>query len=394
MLKRDLRAPYWGDKGEASTKTTGALVIGLSRETVELGLGVACMSRCTTSAAESSGQHRTDLLRDRHVDAPPARQAQDAGRRPRPPPPSASGRGSPGVADPCRAPRRRRLRLCGLLHVAIRSPFPARPRNVNGVPPTATPSRVSSARPRVMAALVFQPKPRPSPIRPQWRGRSSPRRRPRSRPRRGSLHVQRVGHQQLLKSLCRAMSRLAMTVADGSPAMTSRAILGPDNTHSTRIALQHLVEHLGHPTACACLDALGHGHEIDVARHERARSLDDGSEVLRRNRDENYLGVAQSRLEIARGPQEQSANPGRNTGFSRLRETASATSGSRAHSTASLRADTRDASVVPHEPAPSTVTFKRHGPSRRALAARGEPRGRRPIAGHEPPRRARGGSPW
>ena len=43
-----------------------------------------------------------------------------------------------------------RLRDSGEEHVAIRSPIPARPRNVIGLAPSATPSRDISARPRVM----------------------------------------------------------------------------------------------------------------------------------------------------------------------------------------------------------------------------------------------------
>ena len=41
--------------------------------------------------------------------------------------------------------------------------MPASPENVSGSPPMATPSRVSSARPRVItAARVLSPVPRPS----------------------------------------------------------------------------------------------------------------------------------------------------------------------------------------------------------------------------------------
>src|SRR5262245_38274160 len=58
-----------------------------------------------------------------------------------------------------------RLRLCVLVHVATRSPMPARLENVSGLPPSAMPRRVSSARPRVSrAALVLSPYPRPSAI--------------------------------------------------------------------------------------------------------------------------------------------------------------------------------------------------------------------------------------
>ena len=58
-----------------------------------------------------------------------------------------------------------RLRLCGLMQVAIRSPMPARPEKVSARPPIATPSRVISARPRVITAeRVLSPTPRPSPM--------------------------------------------------------------------------------------------------------------------------------------------------------------------------------------------------------------------------------------
>src|SRR5450756_180138 len=51
------------------------------------------------------------------------------------------------------------------MHVAIRSPTPARPENVAGSAPRATPSRTVSARPRVMiVALVLSPMPMPSAI--------------------------------------------------------------------------------------------------------------------------------------------------------------------------------------------------------------------------------------
>ena len=53
-----------------------------------------------------------------------------------------------------------RLRLSGLMHVAIRSPRPVSPANVRGSPPIATPRRVISASPRVITiALVLSPTP-------------------------------------------------------------------------------------------------------------------------------------------------------------------------------------------------------------------------------------------
>src|SRR5207248_10957751 len=49
-------------------------------------------------------------------------------------------------------------------------------------------------------------------------------------------------------------------------------------------------------------------------------------------------------------------NPGRYDGFSCFSLTAAATSGLRAHSTVGLRPALSDATVVPQDPAPSTVT--------------------------------------
>ena len=55
------------------------------------------------------------------------------------------------------------LRESGDMQVAMRSPTPARPAKVAGSPPSATPSRVVSASPRVMiVALVLSPMPMPS----------------------------------------------------------------------------------------------------------------------------------------------------------------------------------------------------------------------------------------
>ncbi len=58
---------------------------------------------------------------------------------------------------------RRWLRDSGDPHVAITSPIPARPAKVSGLAPAAMPSRVISARPRVISpALPLSPNPSPS----------------------------------------------------------------------------------------------------------------------------------------------------------------------------------------------------------------------------------------
>ena len=56
-----------------------------------------------------------------------------------------------------------RLRDSGLMQVVSRSPKPVRPEKVSAAPPSATPRRVISAKPRVMTmARVFSPTPSPS----------------------------------------------------------------------------------------------------------------------------------------------------------------------------------------------------------------------------------------
>jgi len=56
-----------------------------------------------------------------------------------------------------------RLRDSGDMHVAIRSPTPARPANVTGSAPSASPRREVSASPRVISdALELSPSPSPS----------------------------------------------------------------------------------------------------------------------------------------------------------------------------------------------------------------------------------------
>src|SRR2546425_8739971 len=76
-------------------------------------------------------------------------------------------RASAAATDcPCpSATPRPRLRDSAPVAVRIKSPRPARPANVIGCAPSATPSRVISARPRVIsAARVLKPSPSPSRI--------------------------------------------------------------------------------------------------------------------------------------------------------------------------------------------------------------------------------------
>src|SRR5258707_4336903 len=77
-------------------------------------------------------------------------------------PPAALSADSMVPPRPSRSPNVR-LRERGDVHVATRSPTPASPAMVAGLAPNAIPSRMISARPRVMiAAAVFSPNPTPA----------------------------------------------------------------------------------------------------------------------------------------------------------------------------------------------------------------------------------------
>ncbi len=66
------------------------------------------------------------------------------------------------IPFPIASPRRR-FRLCRLIAVAMRSPIPASPENVEAWAPSASPRRAISTRPRVRSApFVESPKPNPS----------------------------------------------------------------------------------------------------------------------------------------------------------------------------------------------------------------------------------------
>ena len=126
---------------------------------------------------------------------------------------------------------RARLRLSGLMQVAMVSPRPASPANVPGLPPMATPRRVISATPRLITmARVLSPVPRPSAI-PAAIATTFFRAPPTSTPI-TSVPVytrNKVVRTRLCSRCATEWSGIAMTAAAASPFSTSLARFGPDN---------------------------------------------------------------------------------------------------------------------------------------------------------------------
>ncbi len=122
-----------------------------------------------------------------------------------------------------------RLRLWGLMQVATRSPMPARPENVSGWPPMATPSLVTSERPRVITAeRVLSPAPRPSAM-PEAMAITFLSTPPISQPAMSSFVYTRNSSAWKMSWTARAMfwSSMATTLAAAWPARISLARLGP-----------------------------------------------------------------------------------------------------------------------------------------------------------------------
>ena len=123
------------------------------------------------------------------------------------------------------------LRDSGEPHVAMTSPIPASPANVSGFAPAAIPTRVISARPRVMSpALPLSPKPSSS-AAPAAIARTFLSAPHSSTPTRSLLTYSR-NRRRPRRAWTRAASASssAATTADaGSPRAISRARFGPDS---------------------------------------------------------------------------------------------------------------------------------------------------------------------
>ena len=185
----------------------------------------------------------------------------------------------------------------------MRSPLPASPRNVSGSPPRATPSRTSSARPRVTsAAIVFMPKSSPAatPAAMAMTFFTAP---PISQPTTSALVYTRnvgpvsrcctaaaasrvgEGHRR-----CRRVAgdHLAGQVRSGEHADRARTDCG-----------EHVGEDLGHPQPGAGLDPLGHA-DHDCVRSDRvARLGHDRAQVLRRYCHHDDVGTGHDLVQIA-----------------------------------------------------------------------------------------------
>ena len=213
----------------------------------------------------------------RHLDVVAGRQRQHrlarrdalgdvAARRQLAPPPS-----MPPL--PSRSPNVR-LRECGDVHVATRSPTPARPASVAGLAPNAIPSRMISASPRVMiAATVFSPSPTP--------GRHAAGQRDDVLARAADLGADDVGvgvrpevaggASARCSVTARPESAHATTVAAGCSSAISLARLGPVTT-ATRdgSAPVTCTIDLAHPHQRVQLDALGQADQRGVVADQVA----------------------------------------------------------------------------------------------------------------------------
>ena len=331
----------------------------------------ALAARPMNWARKSAGAERPSItgahhLRDRQLDVVVPRQRHDAARgAARPRPPSACRRGSPRADDPARTRHpTRRFRLCSLVHVATRSPTPASPAKVSGSPPSATPSRVISASPRVMSAarrVVAEPE----------AGRGTHRDRDHVLHRAGDLaphhvgvrvHAERRGHEQLLElrtdvGVARRHHR-RRRLALGDLAHEVRSGEHRDRVGSTRGSTR--LDDLAHPGERSLLDALGEAHDQRVGRDRRRRvgRARRGTRATappsrrRRRSDARLARDRPSRRSVA-----SSAMPGRYRGFSWPRvDRRRPAPGSRPQSTTSAFALQRWANVVPHDPAPITAS--------------------------------------
>src|SRR5436309_8658655 len=266
------------------------------------------------------------------------------------------------------------LRDRGPVAVRIRSPIPARPANVAGSAPSATPNRVISASPRVIsAARVLWPSPRPSrmPAASAMTFLSAPAS---STP---STSVAEYTRKNPVEKTCctcwaTACSRAAATTAVGWRAYTSRANDGPDSTaigapFGSTSANTH--DGVASRSGSRPLDTLTTNAPRPIwprARVMTSRTAWDGAADTTTSAPRT--AVVRSPSAVRAGA---SAAPGRNMWFRCSRFTLSTTLGSRAQSVtvakSPLRAS-RSASAVPHAPPPTTATFTSPFPPAQVLS--------------------------
>ena len=188
---------------------------------------------------------------------------------------------------PCPSPSRRPtwwLRLSGLAQVAIRSPTPANPPKVRISPPRATPSRVISAKPRVVsAATVFIPN--PSPMAAPAAMAITFLTEPATSTPTTSEPAYTLKSGVLSRDCTRRAasgSGSAATVAAGCPFMISADRLGPDNAPMRAGSCPS-------STSAFHLDAFGQAYHRRRRRNELPGAFQDGSVAMGGNTHQNRL---------------------------------------------------------------------------------------------------------
>ena len=187
----------------------------------------------------------------------------------------------------------KRLRLCVLLHVAVRSPLPARPRKVMGLAVRAIPRRAISARPagherRLGVPAVAQPV--------ADAGRDG------DHVLDGATdlaaddvgvgeHPERLGGDHVPQPVT---AGLVGAGQDGGRRLAGRHLLGQvragQHADALRVVVGHVEDDLAHAVAGPDLDALGHADDRGRRRHERPGPFEDRPEVARRDGDQHHLG--------------------------------------------------------------------------------------------------------
>src|SRR5919106_573414 len=253
-----------------------------------------------------------------------------------------------------------RLRDSAPVAVRIRSPIPASPANVRGSAPMRTPSRVISARPRVMSAargLCPSPSPSTMPAATAITFLSAP---PSSTPTTSVCVYTRKCPHENARCARRATPSCgaAATTAVGCPWCTSRANDGPESTaiavpagSSSLRTVNMVFESSSSPFDTLTTSAAG--SSAGAAWRATARTANEGAAETTSSAPCTARRTSDSATSTG-----ASGASGRNMGFAWSRLTLSTTSGSRAQRTTSspLRAS-RSASAVPQAPPPNTATL-------------------------------------
>ena len=235
------------------------------------------------------------------------------------------------------------------------------PAKVSGLAPAAAPTRIISARPRVMSpALPLSPNPRPSaaPAAIATMFLSAPHS---STPRMSRPTYSRNSRRPSRSAIraASAGSSAATTAEAGRPRAISPGEVGPGQRGDPgRRDARGLGDDLAHPQQRPGLEALHDRQHVRRRRHERGHARGHRPQVPRRRREHDQVhGVGEGRG-IGRGDQlVRQVDPGQPPLVPSASASISAATSAEWHSsvTGSRRA-TIAASVVPHAPAPTTAT--------------------------------------